>query len=198
MRKAAITIWLIILFSGITALFWHFELVYALPTPVPENYKAVNIGTKINFTHKPQLSNKPVFLHFFNPDCPCSRFNISHFKSLVKQYGNRVTFIIVVTNSDKGYSAKDIRQKFDLNLPVYFDRAIASSCGVYSTPQAVIINSDDKLYYRGNYNKSRYCTDKKTNYAQIALDSLLNQKYNPVFSKLALKAYGCQLPTCSN
>jgi hypothetical protein len=196
MKKAAIVIWLSVLLTGIIALFWHFELVYALPTPVPKDYKAVNIGSKIDGVKKFESANKPVFFHFFNPNCPCSRFNIDHFKSLVKEYGDRVKFIIVVMNAENEYSAEAIQEKFHLNLPVYFDRAIADRFGVYSTPQAAIINNDERLYYRGNYNKSRYCTDKKTNYARAALDSLLNQKYNPVFSQLALKAYGCELPKC--
>lgn len=197
MRRAATIIWLLLLFTGISALFWHFELVYALPTPVPDNYKVVNTGTTIDLPFQSQPLNKPVFLHFFNPDCPCSRFNITHFKSLVRQYGNKVTFAIVVPKSDKTYTAKEIQEKFDVAIPVYFDTALGKTCGVYSTPQAVIINTDNKLYYRGNYNKSRYCTDKKSNYAQMALDSLLNKRYNPIFGTLALRAYGCQLPKCS-
>ncbi|MBS1565196.1 MAG: AhpC/TSA family protein, partial [Bacteroidetes bacterium] len=60
-----------------------------------------------------------------------------------------------------------------------------------------ILDEDRRLYYRGNYYRSRYCTDKKSNFAQLALDSLLGHRQNPVFDRLALKAYGCQLPSCS-
>ncbi|MDB5191087.1 MAG: hypothetical protein JWQ96_650 [Segetibacter sp.] len=197
MRKGAILIWLVILSSAVAALFWYNEWVYALPTPVPATYKGVSRGQKIHLKQKVSESNKPVFLHFFNPDCPCSRFNINHFKSLVKQYGNEVAFGIVVMSADKGYTAKAIQDKFDLNIPVYFDSAIAKECGVYSTPQAVILSPDNTLYYRGNYNKSRYCTEKKSNYAQIALDSLLNKSLHPIYNQAALKAYGCELPTCN-
>lgn len=196
MRKGAIIIWLIILFAGIVALFWYNQLVYSLPTPLPTNYKVVNPGEKIELSSKIKSGTKPVFLHFFNPDCPCSRFNITYVKSLVKQYGKEVTFAIVVMTTNKDYTAEDIREKFDLNVPVLFDATLAKTCGIYSTPQAVIINNDQKLYYRGNYNRSRYCTDKKSNYAQIALDSLLHQNSNPVFDAYALRAYGCQLPKC--
>ena len=197
MRKGAILIWLVVLFSGITFLLWHNEWIYALPTPVPANYKTVNTGQKISLPMKIQSGNKPLFLHFFNPDCPCSKFNISHFRSLVKEYNNRVTFAMVVMSTDKEYTAKKIQDKFNLPIPVFFDTAIAGLCGVYSTPQAAIITNDNTLYYRGNYNKSRYCTDKKSNYAQNALVSLLDQKMHPIFNQLALKAYGCQLPKCS-
>src|SRR6266576_2468714 len=100
MKKSVILFWLAVIFAGIAFLFWHTEFVYSLPTPVPKNYKVVSPGSTI---HIPQSlvskNNKPVFLHFFNPDCPCSKFNITHFKSLVKQYNNEATFAIVVMNN---------------------------------------------------------------------------------------------------
>jgi hypothetical protein len=197
-RKWAVMVWLAILFCGISFLFWHNEYVYSLPTPVPVNYNAVQIGEFVNLDSEiKSLKDKPVFLHFFNPACPCSRFNIPHFKSLVKQYGDNISFVIVVMSKDSGYSAEKIQNKFDLKIPVLFDKSIAISCGVYSTPQAVILDMNHKLYYRGNYNKSRYCIDKNSNYAQMALDSLLINNSIPQFSELATKAYGCQLPTCN-
>ena len=71
--------------------------------------------------------------------------------------------------------------------------ALADACGVYSTPQAVILNAEGKLIYRGNYNSSRYCTDPSSEFARITLDSLLNERILPQFSGIASTAYGCQL-----
>ena len=198
MKKIIIIIWLMVLFSAIGALFWYNEWVYHLPTPVPTDYKPVYRGQPIALTGALKKYNgHPLFLHFFNPDCPCSRFNIANFKSLVKQYHGQVNFVIVVMNN-KFYTAKQIQDKFDLNLPVLFDASLAPACGVYSTPQAVLIDANDKLYYRGNYNSSRYCTDEKTSYAKIAIQGLLNDNAKLIFSQLALKAYGCRLPNCNN
>lgn len=188
---------LIVIFSSIVMLFWYNEWVYSLPTPVPKNYAAVNPGKAINLP--PELrwkNNKPVLLHFFNPTCPCSKFNIPHFRSLVKEFGDKVNFAIVVM-SDKHYDAKEINEKFNLDLPVLFDTSLATLCGVYSTPQAVIIDNKKKLHYRGNYNKSRYCTEKESNYAHLALEALLNTN-NTAFVQPRLKAYGCTLPHCTN
>lgn len=187
--------WLVVLFSGIVAFFWYNAWVYSLPTVVPERYKAVNRGEHIQTKwHVRSGKSNAVFLHFFNPGCPCSRFNITQFRSLVKQYGNEVDFAVVVVSAGKKYTIREIQKKFHLQIPVFFDTALAVSCGVYSTPQAVIIDARDKLYYRGNYNKDRYCINKNSDYARIALDSLLQQKVEPVFSPFALTAYGCQLP----
>ena len=196
MRKLLVITWLVLLVTAIGALFWYNEWVYHLPTPVPKNYKQVSVGQVIKFTG-PLNGNysKPLFLHFFNPDCPCSRFNISNFQSLVKQYGGQVNFMIVVM-SNKTSTVKTIQDKFDLKVPVLFDASVAPLCGVYSTPQAVLIDTDHKLYYRGNYNASRYCTNEKTSYAKIAIRGLLTDHAILVFNQLALKAYGCQLPNC--
>jgi len=196
LRKTIVTIWLALLFSGIAYLFWHNELVYSLPTPVPHNYKPVNRGDKVLIPEMESLkNNKPLFLHFFNPDCPCSRFNMAHFKSIVQKYIGDANFAIIVM-SNKHFTARDIQDRFDLDIPVYFDSTIAAACGVYSTPQAVVIDTKDRLFYRGNYNKARYCTDPRSNYAQQALDSLLHHR-GVYFDKYALTAYGCTLPNCT-
>jgi thiol-disulfide isomerase/thioredoxin len=197
MKKGLVIIWLTSLVIAIAALFWYNEWKYSLPTPVPKNYNAVTAGADINLpVALSPVSSKPTFLHFFNPNCPCSRFNMEHFKSLVKQYGNEVNFVIV-TMTSKDYTEKDIQEKFNINIPVSFDSTIAASCGIYSTPQAVILNADHKLYFRGNYNKSRYCSDKKSEYARIALEGLLKDSPVAAFNGLALKAYGCELPACN-
>ncbi len=199
MRKILLTTWLLVLAFGICYLFWHNAWKYSLPTPVPDNYIAVNTGQHINIDAKLDADkNKPVFIHFFNPECPCSRFNAPHFNSLVRKYGNVISFRVVVINKEKkNYAAGEIENRFGFTVPVSFDSTIAADCGVYSTPQAVIINTDRSLYYRGNYNRARYCTDTKSNYAQMAIDSLLNHNTNPLFSQYATRAYGCQVAFCS-
>lgn len=198
MKKVFVSVWLFSLLSAITYVFWHNEWKYSLPTPVPVNYHFVKDGEYINWSKNLfSENNKPTFIHFFNPACPCSKFNMPHFQSLVRKYGDKMNFAIVVMSPDKQFTAEEVQDKYNLQIPVLFDKALAEACGVYSTPQAVIIDASHKLYYRGNYNKSRYCTSKSTNYAQIAIDSLLNNKNHPVFNQFALKAYGCQLPNCT-
>ena len=197
MRKLLLACWLLLIFGGICSLFWYNEWRYTLPTPVPQNYSAVKIGDKVHIDDKiNSATGKPLFIHFFNPDCPCSRFNVPHFKSLVKKYGEQFTFAVVVINKNKIYSADEIREKYDLDLPILTDTTIAAACGVYSTPQAVIIETNKQLYYRGNYNKSRYCTDKSSDYAEMAINSLLSKTDKPIFNQYALVPYGCQVGYC--
>ncbi len=197
MKKLLVFIWLSFLFCCIGFLFWQNDVKYHLPTPIPVSYQAVLPGTYIDLPNEYSgRTGLPVFIHFFNPDCPCSRFNMPHFQSLVKSYQDKMNFVIVVINRNKQYTVKEIQDKYDLGLPVFFDTSIARICGVYSTPQAVILDAAHNLFYRGNYNKSRYCTDVGTNFAQIAIDSLLGNNARPLFGELAFKAYGCELPNC--
>ena len=102
----------------------------------------------------------------------------------------------MVITKDKTYTENYIREKYGLTVPILSDTSLARACGVYSTPQAVLIDASHTLYYRGNYNRSRYCTDQKTNYAKMAIDSLLAQQQQPAFNQYALTAYGCSLPNC--
>lgn len=196
MKKAMVLAWLGILLSGVIALFWYYEWTYQLPTPIPEDYHAVNMGEVVSVPSRSgKIADKPTLLHFFNPDCPCSRFNIPHFRSLLKSYRDKVDFIVVVM-SDKSYTDRDIQDRIGEQVTVIKDPQIARFCGVYSTPQAVILDKENKINYRGNYNKSRYCANAKTEYARIALDALLAQETIPTFDAIALKAYGCQITVC--
>lgn len=198
MKKWIATVWLTLLMVIIFSFFWYNQLVYSLPTPIPSSYKVVHTGQKINLPKALDFkNNKPVFLHFFNPDCPCSRFNIDHFKSLVRTYHNRVNFAVVLMTDQKNTEEK-VKERFGITVPVVTDSAVAVLCGVYSTPQAVVLNADRQLYYRGNYNKTRYCTDTKTSYALIALNGVFDKKELLNIDELALKAYGCKLPNCTN
>ena len=202
MTKGMVLAWLILLLTGIIGIFWRSEMVYALPTPVPTNYHPVVTGTKISWPSSSaalfSAGRKPLLLHFFNPDCPCSRFNVPHFRELVKQFGQKVGFAVVLM-TDKEYSPDDIRRGFDLpgNIPVVRDSLLAAACGVYSTPQAVVVDTSGQLFYRGNYNRNRYCTDEKSSYARLALESLLHHDLHPIFDPQAIQAYGCKLPTCT-
>jgi len=137
----------------------------------------------------------PFFLHFFYPNHPWFRFNMGHFKSLFKKYGNEATFAIGVM-SNQNFNSKEMQVKFNLSIPVFYDSSIAITCGVYSTPQIVIIDKEDRLFFRGNYNKTRYCPDGRSNYVEQALDGLLHHN-NLIFNQYALKTYGSSLPNCA-
>ncbi|AHM58716.1 hypothetical protein D770_02220 [Flammeovirgaceae bacterium 311] len=172
---------------------WEQELKYASPTPVPEQYVPVPVHQKPDLDVGVfQKSDKPKHLHFYNPYCPCSKFNLPQFTSLVKKYSKKIDFYVVVPTEE---DVETIAAAFGQEVTVVTDpdEKLAKACGVYATPQAVLIDDEGKLYYRGNYNKSRYCTAASSNYAQFAIDSLLAHKPAPHMGNLAITAYGCEL-----
>lgn len=192
MRLALSILFLTACFSGIAAIFWQQEYQYSLPTPVPANYKAVPVGQAVSTRAFSDLPEGPLFLHFYNPDCPCSRFNAKHLKSLIRQYRDSVQlFIIVPTHEAKRKAASEFGD--EQHYLVDDNLQLAHAYGVYATPQAVLVDREGKLFYRGNYNKSRYCTTKASNYAELALVALLNNQNPPVFDFFATEAYGCSL-----
>lgn len=190
--------WLLLLSATVAYLFWYNEWKYQLPTPVPSDYKAVCTGTTIALTDPTlKLHHRPVLIHFFNPSCPCSRFNISTLASLVQQYRSRVDFAVVLVTGNSTYSDHDFESRYGLHVPVLHDTTLARRCGVYSTPQAVILDQNNRLYYRGNYNSSRYCINETTSFARIALDSVLRHVPSPSFAIAATRSYGCSLVSCA-
>ncbi|MEJ1240827.1 hypothetical protein WBG78_21960 [Chryseolinea sp. T2] len=171
--------------------FWKQELQYRRPTPVPEKYVPVAIGDSIQLPSELKAGTA-WFLHFYNPDCPCSRFNVQHLRSLIRTYSDSVAIAVVVeSNAD----IERARKAFGEQVRIVQDEngTIARACGVYSTPQAAIVDGSGSLFYRGNYNVSRYCTSRATNFAELSLIALLNHQQPPQFGILAMQSYGCEL-----
>jgi len=193
-RSTAVFFLLLIVITTIGYIFWQQELRYALPTPVPSSYVAVQINHQVSLPSTISSLKKPVYLHFYNPDCPCSLFNAKHVRELIFSHGDSIAaFVVVPSSLDIDAAKKEFGDHLQVLVDV--DQLLAKSCGVYSTPQAVILTTEGKLYYRGNYNRARYCTAQATNYAELALLAIINGAAPPTFDLLASKSYGCELPT---
>jgi hypothetical protein len=187
-------------FVGYT--FWEQDWKWGLPTPRPANLTQPAIGSRLALptrianvgTRTPQ---RPLFIHFFNPDCPCSRFNQDHVRTLIRENRETATFLAVIEPEDGPARTESVAEvERDLGIPAVLDAdgSLARAAGVYSSPQAVILAPDGALYYRGNYNLARYCTDERTEFARIALEHVLAG--DPAYDAPAPAriAYGCPLP----
>lgn len=183
--------------GAIGLIFWQQELQYVGPTPQPADYRSIEIGTPVDISDLKLPTDKPLFIHFYNYDCPCSRFNATEFRNMVIRYKDEISFLALVQSSQEDTQAKDdFIKKYDLGIPVKEDVAgkLAERLGVYSTPQAVIIK-DNEIVYRGNYNKARFCTSRNTKFAEMALQAIIDNEPIPVFPEIAYTAYGCELPS---
>ena len=178
--------------------FWKQELQYALPTPVPVNFVDVKAGTKVDLLKEiPSAAGKPTLLHFFNFDCACSRFNMRDFESMAKQFGNDVNFYVVIQSEDED-DVDRFNTKYGLDIPTILDKdgSISDKCGIYATPQGVLLDKESTIYFKGNYNLARYCTKKETKFAELAIGHLLKNEPLPLALQYALKEpFGCSLPS---
>ncbi len=177
--------------------YWVQEIQYLLPTPVPADLHEVAIGDTL-----PSLAaysdGKPLFIHFYNPDCPCSRFNVKDFEKMVHRYGDQFSFIAFIQAEENDpKSLTKFISKHSLGIPVYLDvnGQVAEMLGVYATPQAVILDANNVLYYKGNYNRARFCSSRETAFAEIALNNFIEGKAAPIIPEVAYQAYGCTLPS---
>lgn len=179
--------------------FWRLDLRYALPTPIPSAYTVVGPGDVValpsELASRELRSGRPTLLHFYNPECPCSRFNLDHVRELATRHADTARFVAVLECEPD--EAPDVLE----SLRAHFDQAvfdpdgrIAAAVGVYSTPQAAIVTSDNKLFWRGNYNTSRYCANRESEFARLALERACAGESAPHPDERAQKAWGCPLP----
>jgi len=182
------------LLGAVIIIFWTEQARFLLPTPKPDQHYEVAFGERPDLSAAGiELKNGVNLLHFYNPDCPCSRFNLRHFQSLLKAYNQQVGFYIVTQAPTDVFDEEAAAGE----LKVLVDQSgeIADLCGVYATPQAVVLDQQGSIIYRGNYNRARFCTSRDSWFTQMVLDSELGQGQPVQLSQEAFVPYGCNLPS---
>lgn len=187
-------------FLSIIVIFWHQEWKFGQPATAPVHLIDISMGDKLEAGVLEKLnadSTSRMFVHFYNYDCPCSRFNIKEFQNLVMKYQKDIRFVAILeaTNVEDEKALQQFERKYGLGIPTILDRqaSIADALGIYSTPQAVLIDKG-RIYYKGNYNAARFCTSKETRFADLALQAMLLGKEAPQLPPIAEMPYGCELP----
>lgn len=189
---------MLIVVAVIGKIFWEQEIKFAMPTPVPSNFVDVQVGHQLDLSQHIELnSGKKTLLHFYSSKCSCSRFNMKEFERLARKYQKDIDFYVIVQSEDE-QALRNFQEKYELGLPTILDKngVISDLCGIYSTPQAVIIDENSNLYFKGNYNKARYCTRKETRYVESAISFLLDNEQLPLDIAMGMtRPYGCSLPS---
>jgi hypothetical protein len=202
-RPVAASAIVLSLLAFVGGVFWEQDWRWGLPTPRPSDLKQPPIGSRAELPDVLHVrwapsSGRPLFIHFFNPDCPCSRFSRDHVRDLIRTYRDRVTIVAVIEPEGGVVSAETVADvERDLGVPTVLDGdgSVARAVGVYSSPQAVVVTTAGALYFRGNYNLARYCTDERTAFTRIALEHLLAGAPAYAAPREARLAYGCPLPS---
>lgn len=186
-------------FAVIGAAFWQQDWQYSLPTPKPDGFQQPALGERpalpaaIGAARK---EGRPLVMHFANPRCRCSKFVLEHVRGLRARFDGAADFLTVLeTESDPVAAEAEIRA-MHLGMPGVVDLKgeVSTAMGVYGTPQAVILDGEGRLYYRGNYNQSRFCPQESTEYVRLALTALAGGRALPPLPKEAGIPFGCPRP----
>jgi competence CoiA-like predicted nuclease len=181
LKKIFVYFFLSLVGGGICFMFYKEQIKIYLPTEMPTHFKTTNYGQKFDLKPKKKLK----LIHFFNPDCPCSKFNKRHFEFLISKYQSEVEF--------EAYSHTSIPANFPIEVKFDTNNRMAKILGVFSTPQAVLLDADGKLIYRGNYNQNRYCSSKKTEFVAQAIALALHKKSTLSVMQKSGLPYGCKI-----
>jgi Iodothyronine deiodinase len=179
--------------------FWVADWQYSLPTPRPDGLVQPPLGSRLALpagVSSLRRENRPLVVNFANAQCPCTEFNLDHLRRLQKMFGDKVDFMLVLESSADAAGSQAEFQSMHLRMPVLYDHAeeASTALGVYGTPQAAVLDDRGRLYYRGNYNRSRYCNEESSEYVRIALSALVQNRSLPSLPPDAAVTYGCPLP----
>lgn len=179
--------------------FWYQDWRYSLPTPRPQTLRQPDVGEVIELPSLGKITpadQRPMLLHFFNPACPCSRFNVDHVRELIAKFENQVRVVAVLEASEPAAALEQFA-RLNLNCSAVVDTNgdIARLVGIYSTPQGVVLDEHSRLHFRGNYNRGRYCTAAESEFVRLSLENCLDHRPPLTFSAAATVALGCELPT---
>lgn len=182
-----VSVWLV---STIFAFWWfQFRNIQAFDINAAANqtvfFESGELGTRLEDLIKqapPRDNNlKPISLvHFWNPDCPCSRFNEIHVKKIMSDYADKnIQFTIVVSGNDNEIreqrkllaqkifthkAVKDIRSDWPMNK------------GPASSPAVGVIDSDGELVYFGPYSLGARCAPDQGQFVEKILNRLDREK----------------------
>jgi hypothetical protein len=136
-----------------------------------------------------------MIINFASATCPCTGFNLDHLRELQQRFAAKVDFVLVLESSADAAGEHDEFGSMHLHMPVVYDHGgeVSAGLGVYGTPQAAILDGHGRLYFRGNYNRSRFCTEESSEYVRIELKALTEDRALPTVPTEATITYGCPL-----
>ncbi|MCA1600324.1 MAG: thioredoxin family protein [Acidobacteria bacterium] len=133
-------------------------------------------------------------LIFVAVQCPISNAYNERMEKLAQDYKARGISVIGINSNapEAGAAVKKHAEENKLTFPVLKDigNKIADSLGATRTPEAYLLDANNKLVYHGRIDNSRDTTQVNSNELRDALDATLAGK--PV-AKTTANAFGCSI-----
>ncbi len=198
MGKIQILVLMLMLFMTIGVLHFYWVNEFEHYIPVQESSMIAQVGSNISLEASLlQIGSKPAFIHFFDNECILSKTNIEHLNLFLPDFQRSFEMYLIVAGD---VTVQDLKRKYD--LPTYIKvindptRQLFDELGVKATPQAMIIETDQKVLFRGNYsNGNGLCAPSNIKYSApaIALLKRSRDKPLPFFPTYQTQQWGCKL-----
>jgi len=188
------------LWLGATAAaFWHFQgrLIRPFqPEPPSEIWQHSLDGylpafAALRGVTAARPTGAPVLFHFWDPDCPCSRFNVDHVRALVARFRPAGVEFVVVTPQGTADAAKRVRETFGTGV-LALARA-PRQAAVPASPAALLFGADGRPRYFGPYSSGAFCSATNGAYVETALEELQAGRPGSTLEMLAVGCY-CTWP----
>ena len=121
-------------------------------------------------------TNAITLVHFWDPECPCNRFNQVHVQQLMQEYGPRGVHFVVVA----GKQIAQAKKIFSDPAVVEFIEELPAQSRPPSSPAVAIMDRSGELAYFGPYSVGAVCSVGNGAFVEKALDQVLsgiNPKY---------------------
>ena len=199
-----VTVWIV---STVFAFWWfQYRNIQAFDTNAVNNqtvfFESGELGQRLEKLVKADYSldkKTPIsVIHFWNPDCPCNRFNEVHVKKIISDYADKnVKFTVVV-----GGSSKEERHQRQVLAKQVFNHIAVKEIrsdwpmhkGPPSSPAVGVINGQGELVYFGPYSLGARCAPDKGQFVESVLDGLHARKKSSDKKQLNTLAVGCFCP----
>ncbi len=173
-------------------LLWNQAYRHFLPTDFKSEYSS---GDYIPIGEFGITTDRTTYLHFFEMGCLYSRVNLRHITTIMKQYQSTCDFYVVVSGD---VSIDDLRDEYAIPNTVRIidmETKALKRLGVFTTPHALIVEANDRLYFQGNYTLNNgLCgpTNIESSAPATALRFITQNKPSPFFPAQQLNNWGCQ------
>lgn len=111
----------------------------------------VHYGTQGTFSAR-HLHGKPAIIYFFSLGCHASFESLPQLERIYEQYKHKVNFMLVGLDFNDNIQGnyEVYRKKYNLHLPVAFDRIVYKQYSIYNVPYVVWINTDGIVHAETN------------------------------------------------
>ncbi len=172
LNKKFIAWWLVFIWLLMIAFaFWWFELRWYRQVDFQYSDALFDSRTLLNDQSLLQgKDHRATVVHYFDPACPCTRFNTAHVQELMATYLPKgVAFVIKVPNE----AARQLAHQTFKQVPI---DVVAAKNAPVASPAALVLNPLGQPEYVGPYSPGAVCTSKTGDFVGLALDDVIQGK----------------------